>query len=196
MDLSPILGLIVIEGYVGLPGSGKTYTIVELALKEAKSRPVFSNFPIAHENVHLYGPDDVLDLPPGLIIMDEAHLYMPARGSLQLPMSWLALFSQTRKRGWDLLWSTQHENRVDRVLRDVTNWMWLCEARKFPWDERGVVRAFVAKCYSPDQFRRPAGYQYPVTRRFKQSVADAYDTFEQIEAARHLRRGDAYQKGT
>lgn len=184
----------MIEGYIGLPGSGKTYTIVDRVLREANDRPVFSNFHIAHENVTVYKPDDVLDLPPGLIVMDEAHLYMPARGSLQLPMSWLALFSQTRKRGWDLLWSTQHENRVDRVLRDVTNWLWLCEARKWPWDDRGTVRAFVAKCYSPEGFRRPDGYQYPVTRFFRQRVADAYDTFEQIESAKHLTRNDAYKQ--
>lgn len=177
----------MIEGYIGLPGSGKTYTIVKRALQEAKTRPVFTNFPIEGENIFSYTDEDLLNLPPGVIIMDEAHLYMPARGSLRLPMSWLALFSQTRKRGWDLLWSTQHENRVDRVLRDVTNWMWLCEASKWPWDPRGTTRYFKARCYSPEGFRSEKGFMYSNYHRFRQDVADRYDTFGQVNEAAHLR---------
>jgi hypothetical protein len=171
--------------------------MTERLLREADKRPVFANYPIDHPNIELFGPDELMHLPPGLIGLDEAHVYLPARGAMRLPMSWLAMLSQTRKNGWDLMWSTQHENRVDRVLRDVTNWLWLCSIRKMPWDDRSrPPRAFVARCYDPDNFRKPAGYQYPVVRRYKRSVSEAYDTFGKIQEARHLMGNDAYRKET
>ncbi len=174
----------MIQGLVGRPGSGKTYTLTEWALREARrGRQVFANFSIDFENCWLFRPVDLLDLPPGLIIIDEAHLWFPARKALALPPSWLAMLSQTRKNGWDLLWSAQHENRVDRVLRDVSNWMWLCNG----WFQRdGHPLVFEMQQYEPENFRKR---QYRVARSWKffsQTVASAYDTYERLEVAEHV----------
>ena len=54
----------MIEGWIGRPGAGKTYTLVERCMREAKrGRDVFSNIPI--KGCYLFGPDDFMDLPPG-----------------------------------------------------------------------------------------------------------------------------------
>jgi hypothetical protein len=181
----------MIEGYLGRPGSGKSYSLTHLAIEQAeRGRPVFTNYALSHPNVQLFGPDDLLDLPPGLICIDEAHLWFPARGAMRLPPSWLALLSQTRKRGWDLYWTAQHEKRVDSVLRDVSSWFWNCSAW-FEWSGHPVL--FRMDGYEPENFRQTGKRQLRKYRSFSPRVAAAYDTMESIEVAKHATsKDDAY----
>lgn len=174
----------MIEGYVGRPGSGKSYTLTARAIELARrGRPVFANYPIDHENCWTFTPEQLLDLPPGVIVIDEAHLWFPARQSLKLPASWLAMLSQTRKNGWDLLWCAQHEARVDRVIRDVSSWQWLCSA----WLQRdGHPLFFKATSYEPEFFRKPKRNMVTRWRLFDPVVANAYDTFAKMTSAEHL----------
>jgi len=178
-----------IEGYVGRPGSGKSYTLVERALREAaRGRDVFCNFQV--DGTYYFEPDQLLDLPPGLIIIDEAHLWFPSRMSLKLPPAWLAMLSQTRKNGWDLLWSAQHETRVDRIVRDVSSWIWVCSA----WGQNdGHPLLFRAECYEPENMRNPKKRAQQSVRLFSPKVAAAYNTFERIVVAEHATStNDAY----
>lgn len=177
-----------IEGYIGRPGSGKSYTLTERALSEArKGRQVFLNYVLDEPNCWYFSPDQLMDLPPGVIVIDEAHLWFPARMSLRLPPSWLAMLSQTRKNGWDLLWASQHESRVDRVLRDNTSWMWLCSA----WFSRdGHPLFFVSKSYEPEYFRKEGKMMTRRVRMFSQKTAAAYDTMERLTVAEHAQSKD------
>lgn len=170
-----------IEGYVGRPGSGKSYTLTERALRErARGRDVFTNYRV--DGCYYFQPDQLLDLPPGVIVVDEAHLWFPSRMSLKLPPSWLAMLSQTRKNGWDLLWSAQHETRVDRVLRDVSSWIWVCSA----WfQSHGHPAIFRAECYEPEHVRSRPHRQVQTWRLFSPKVAAAYNTYERLTVAEH-----------
>lgn len=182
-----------IEAYIGRPGSGKSYTLTERALREAaKGRQVFANYVIDAPNCWFFTPDQLLDLPPGVIVIDEAHLWFPARMALKLPPSWLAMLSQTRKNGWDLLWAAQHETRADRIIRDNTSWMWLCSA----WFETaGHPLFFVSKSYEPEYFRKPQKMMTRRVRMFDAKIAQAYNTFERLIVAEHAtREDDAYAK--
>ena len=180
----------MIEAYIGRPGTGKTYTLTERALREkAKGQDVYTNYPV--KGCTLFGPDDLLHLPPGVIVIDEAHLWFPARQALRLPPSWLAKLSQTRKSGWTMLWSTQHEKRVDSVLRDVTNWFWLCRCYQIPGSPKPFL--FTAQCYEPEEFRQKKKAYYTTRRFFRQQVASAYDTYGSIAVAKHAQsQTDAY----
>lgn len=181
----------MIEGYIGRPGSGKSYTLTERALREAdRGRTVFTNYGLIHPNIYRFTADQLLDLPPGVIVIDEAHLWFPARQSLRLPASWLAMLSQTRKNGWDLIWCAQHESRVDRVLRDVSSYMWLCSA----WFTFGGHPAFfVSESYEPEFFRKPGRRLTRRIRTFSPRVAGAYDTLESLSVAKHaVGKDDVY----
>lgn len=182
-----------VECYIGRPGSGKTYTLTRRVLEEAdKDRLVFTNYAVSHPNVYLFEPAQLLDLPPGLIVIDEAHLWFPARMSLRLPMSWLAGISYVRKNGWDLLLSTQHEKRLDSAVRDVCSWMWLCSA----WGSyNGHPMLFAASSWEPEFFRRPDKRYTRSLHRFKRRVAESYNTFESLAQAEHtIQKDDPYAK--
>lgn len=183
----------MIEGLIGRPGSGKSYEMTRRAVEAGdQDRLVFTNFGVAHPNVYLFTPEQLLDLPPGLIIIDEAHLWFPARMSLKLPMSWLAGMSQTRKKGWDLLYGAQHESRIDRAIRDVTSWMWLCRA----WFEHnGHPVLFSRSSWEPEFFRRPDRRYTREFSFFDRRVAESYNTLESLTQADHTRQADDFYEG-
>lgn len=184
---------IVIELLIGRPGSGKSYELTRRVLEQAdRDRMVFTNYDVAHPNVYKFTPDQLMDLPPGLVVIDEAHLWFPARMSLKLPMSWLAGMSQTRKKGWDLLLAAQHETRLDRAVRDVVSWNWLCSA----WfSHNGHPVVFAASSWEPEFFRRPERRMTRKISFFNPRVAAAYNTFESLGQADHtIDKNDAYAK--
>ena len=183
----------MIEGLIGRPGSGKSYELTRRVLAEAdRDRLVFCNYAVSHPNVYRFTPDQLMDLPPGLIVIDEAHLWFPARMSLKLPMSWLAGISQTRKKGWDLLWAAQHESRIDRAVRDVTSWMWLCHAQ-FKYNNHPLM--FTAASWEPEYFRRPDKRYTRKVSFFSSRVAQAYNTLESLTQADHtIDAKDPYAK--
>ena len=183
----------MIEGLIGRPGSGKSYEMTRRALAAAdRDRLVFTNWAVSHPNIFLFTPDQLMDLPPGLIMIDEAHLWFPARMSLKLPMSWLAGMSQTRKKGWDLVWAAQHESRIDRAVRDVTSWMWLCSS----WfSSNGHPVLFASASWEPEFFRRPEKRYTRSFHFFSRRVAEAYNTHETLTQADHtVQKDDPYAK--
>lgn len=114
------------------------------------------------------------------VLLDEVHLWLPARRSLQLPTSWLALFSQTRKLGWELYWTAQHETRVDRMLRDVTSFFYLAEGWSWP------IERYKYTCYEPEHFRKK-GHEMGKRRRLRSRSASAtYSTLGSVAGADHV----------
>lgn len=182
-----------IEALIGRPGSGKSYEATRRVLFAAnRDRLVFTNYAVSHPNVYMFEPSQLMDLPPALVVIDEAHLWFPSRMSLKLPMSWLAGMSQTRKKGWDLLLVAQHESRLDRAVRDVCSWMHLCSA----WGgHKGHPILFTSRTYEPEFFRRPDRLMGRSMHLFSSRVASAYDTFETLTQADHTRqKDDPYKK--
>lgn len=184
-----------IRGLIGRPGSGKTYELTRRVLNIAdRGGLVCANYFVDHPNVVVFEPEHLLDLPPSLVVIDEAHLWFPARMSLKLPMSWLATMSQTRKNGWNLLWSAQHESRVDRVVRDVSDWLSLSTA--WGWTN-GHPRLFTTTTYEPEFFRRPGRVAARSMNLYSKRVANSYDTFQRITQASHtVDKNDAYARST
>lgn len=180
-----------VECLIGRPGSGKSYELTRRVIEEAdRDRLVFTNYAVSHPNVYMFTPDQLMDLPPGLVVIDEAHLWFPARMSLKLPMSWLTGISQTRKKGWDVLLAAQHETRIDRALRDVCSWMWLCRA----WgSHNGHPVVFTASSWEPEFFRRDDKRFTRAFHFFNRRVANSYNTHETLQQAEHTKQaGDVY----
>lgn len=188
----------MINGIVGLPGHGKSLEAVRRAMVAHRDGDthVYANIPLNLEHFTLVSPDGrqpgtvaLSWIRPGLcecgcarvfVLLDEVHLWLPARRSLQLPTSWLALFSQTRKLSWELWWTAQHETRVDRMLRDVTSFMYLAHAWAWP------VEMYVYEMWEADHFRKPAERMTRKRRRRSRSASAVYETKGAVTGATHV----------
>lgn len=172
----------MIEGIFGLPGQGKTYEGVRRVMLAADGgRQCYSVTPINHPNVMMIDYEDIVDvyLPPGLIFLDEVHLVLQYTAWRSLDPKWYEKLSQTRKDGHDLLYTSQHESKVLKQLRDNTNYGWVTQA--WAGGILGHPLAFSARAYEMHKIRRgkPADrYVHLFNRR----VARAYDTRFAIKA--------------
>jgi len=113
-------------------------------------------------------------LPHGtLVIIDEAHLWCPARAGEVLPARQKLLLSQCRKLVLEAVFITQNLLNVAVGLRRQTDEVAVCR--------KGMFGVMVVRFWDPEEVERPGKrslwkYRYRVTRR----VASAYDTFELI----------------
>ncbi len=125
------------------------------------------------------GWDQLADLQNATVILDEAHLYAPSNLTLRFPtVAWWKL-SMGRKFKLDLYWITQHENRVNTVLRDLTGMIYVCSA----WMGGSY---FQAKGYEPEYLRKEGKHVDAKRYKFDPRVAALYDTLQIIDADDHL----------
>lgn len=172
----------MIEGIFGLPGQGKTYEGVRRVLLAAESgRQCYSVTPINHPNVMQIDYEDIVDvhLPPGLIFLDEVHLVLQYTAWRSLDPKWYEKLSQTRKDGHDLIYTSQHESKVLKQLRDNTNWGWVTYAYVDYFTDHPLF--FAASSWEMHKLRRgkPASRYLHL---FHKRVARAYDTRYAIRA--------------
>lgn len=111
----------MITAITGYPGAGKTlFAVAQMVRAIRNGRRVVANF---HSPTNLWrfalweemsAEDDCL------CVIDEAHMWFSSRAWRDQSRSDLAAFQQHRKRGLDMIWIAQHENRVDAAIREVT----------------------------------------------------------------------------
>mgnify|MGYP003821981595 FL=1 len=138
----------MVIGFVGLPGSGKTYYVTKLALDDIKKGiKVYSNFYIVGATMYddletvLTSIEKEITLEQGsfvasgkpfydfkptktTVIIDEINLVCPARFWDTFNPKLAYFWSQSRKLGLNLYWTAQHQDRVDKIVREITNYIW------------------------------------------------------------------------
>lgn len=116
----------MIIAYTGLPGSGKTYSLARDChnLSKRRNLPIYANF--ALRGAHYFNDiSQILNVDRGLIAIDELNTLCPASKWQKLPISYVNLWTQSRKNSIDLLYTTQNFKKVVSSIRDVTNYVWL-----------------------------------------------------------------------
>jgi KaiC/GvpD/RAD55 family RecA-like ATPase len=183
-----------VVGVVGRMGSGKSYFAVRMAYRRLRSGcRVVTNFSmrlpdeLAANWSQFRGWDQFADLEDAIVIIDEAHLYAPSHLPLALPQVARWKLSQARKFGLDVYWISQHEDRVARILRDLTQYIYLCTA----WFDHLI---FTAKGFEPEKLRRKGkhGETMHLDRKvyfFRSSVANLYDTLQILEIDQYVDDG-------
>lgn len=184
---------ISVEGYIGLPGSGKTFALSRrgLAAMEA-GRRVFSNYGLEGSmdikgwdclnlgNTKDPGPsctcgECFVSIADAVVLVDEINLWAPSRMWTALPLGLLHRWAQVRKYQTQILWTAQHEARVDKVIREVTGWIWQCRPVWFGF-------GFSLKAYEPSDLRkeraRALDTQFLLLRK---RVAASYDTMRLVD---------------
>ena len=143
------------------------------------------------------------------VIVDEVNQWAPSRYWQKIGMAVLIRWANSGKDGLRIVWTAQSLNRVDKVLREVTDFVWTCRAYG------GVISSPFGKFHG-QIFTRRKYYPVEVTdknmviegegaqraggavrgyRRYwwvgamgrLHDVADHYDTLEHVALAAHLR---------
>ncbi len=130
-----------VTGVVGRMGSGKSLYAVRRVIRHLrKGNPVATNFTLrnvpaewSERAIRFTGWDDLLHLEgttarPLLVVVDEAQGLAPSHKAIALPNHARWKLAQGRKFRLDFLWISQHEDRVNRVIRDLTTDVVLCQA--------------------------------------------------------------------
>jgi len=166
----------MIIGITGLPGSGKTYYLAKKGLAEKKKgRDVFANFGLEGA-IKFTDLNQVFKEEKGLVLVDEINLLCPSRWWDKFPMKQAYYWSQSRKLGLDIYWSAQHIDRVDKIIREISNWVW--ELKSLPF---GIT---VMNQYLPTEIKKKRKTSYGFKAFIKgPAVWDKYDTFEKIKPA-------------
>lgn len=169
----------MVEGIVGLPGSGKTYWLSQIGLEAIKkNRPVYANYKLKGANYYT-DLKQVMEVEKGVILIDEINLICPSRWWDRFPPKLAYWWSQTRKMELDVYWTSQHQDRVDKIVKEITNYIW--EMRKLPFNFR------IANCYLPEQIGKAKRERFG-TKFFwlNKKVWENFNTYERIEVAKSV----------
>ena len=124
----------------------------------------------------------MFDIEAGaLVILDEAQNWFGSRNWAQFVNRYMEFFSQTRKKGYSLLWISQDVSSVDKTIRDRTNMIYRTDAYWGSILGRPLyfrIRSYYgAKNLDKDKFLASTSFVW-----FKFSVANSYDTKEIVKA--------------
>lgn len=116
----------MLEAYVGRVGSGKTYAMVERALRLRGKVPMYSNMGLSWAE-QFRSWEDLCGLSNGVVLLDEAGVWFSSRFYKSLPPEVLSMILQSRKRGLQVWATTQSLEGVDVVLRRNFAFVHRCE---------------------------------------------------------------------
>jgi hypothetical protein len=125
------------------------------------------------------GWEDFATLENAVVIIDEAHLYAPSNKTMVFPTVARFKMSQARKFRLDVYWISQHENRVNSILRDLTNIVYVCRS----W---AGGQWFSAVGYEPENMRRKNQHLDRQGYKLDLRIANLYDTLQILDVDEHL----------
>jgi len=172
----------MIEIYTGLPGSGKTYVMTRRILEALKNkRHVYCNYKIFSDSEYLHqwnSTEDIEKISNGLIAIDEVQIYFNSRKWGDLSETIQYKLQQHRKDGLDIIGTTQHESRVDIVMRQLVSKFYQCskligsnENSKKPW---GIIK--ISEFWPEDMKGINKVSSYTEFNFIKKEFCNAYDT--------------------
>jgi hypothetical protein len=118
-----------------------------------------------------HGWEELVGLRNAVVIVDEAHIMAPSLNPHAIPEAAKWALSMARKHRVDLYWISQHEDRVTKALRDLTNVLYHCTA----WYG---AKVFLAKGYEPERMRKKNEHLERIYHTLRMRTADLYDTLE------------------
>lgn len=124
--------------YVGLPGSGKTISVVEYLNKIKKKFGddvnIYTNFRYKNETAPIRTWRDLINYPgPAVFVLDEVQLTFNSRSWKDFPPEMVTLLTQNRKMRKQILTTSQAFERVDKVFRELVNYVIECRSIGGRW---------------------------------------------------------------
>jgi hypothetical protein len=187
-----------VTAYVGLPGSGKTYTLAAVGMRALdRGRRVWANVDHTGQRPWFNAPgveafrsfEEFAEIPNDAVILwDELPLFVNARKWQDFPDGLLYRLTQIRKDGLQLHFSTIDWRMVDVNVRRITFWTWECSHVVGAWHVR--------RLRPPEERRRKVRGKDERARateffRIRQDVRTTYDTFGKVQTFGALPPGSA-----
>jgi len=174
----------MINVYVGKPGTGKTYSLVHLALGYLRlGRNVYSNFYMDfskyEEKEDLKGNlffwtdlSEIIPIKSGEIIIDECQIYMNSRDWKAMPKDLQYKMQQHRKQGLNIHGAVQNVKRIDTVVRELVNSI---------FQVKKIGKVVMLREYDIEDIDKEKRMCYS-TRFivFSKKLASCYDTLQEI----------------
>lgn len=117
---------------IGNLGSGKTLLATVIACHTKSGTPIFSNYALKIPNYTPLEPENLMEKGTrGLIIMDEAYVWLESRTSGNKINRYLSyILYQSRKKGFDFILTVQNISALDRRFREQADRIVLCNNSK------------------------------------------------------------------
>jgi len=116
--------------------------------------------------------EDLYSFQEGIIVMDEAHVYMNARRWKDMPESMEKKLAQHRKDGLHIWGTVQSVNRLDTIVRELIDYWYVYQNNWF---------SFTRWEFSIDDDKQK---KFPLSKRWflkRKWIYASYDTLEKIE---------------
>jgi len=181
--------------YVGLPGKGKTLSLVEELLLLKQDFPkakIFTNFGFIYQDGAIKGWKDLVDINNGddgvIFGLDEVHDLFGRKDWSKMPPEILSLFSQNRKHAKQFLCTAQAYGDIGIDLRRRCHFIIECRN----WGNRWIRQLW----FRPEDYKEFDGTRSIRVRAKRTSfiatndIYNAYDTYALINAAREEERVD------
>jgi GTPase SAR1 family protein len=129
----------------GLTGSGKTWLMTRLMLKDYQAgAEIFANFPLYFPNDNervsrWHNLDELYNLNGGVIAIDEGQKLFDARRWGSLPVSFSEKIAQHRKHFLDIYTTTQDIGHIDLRVRSNIHELYNCQS-VFRWPRNDRVK--------------------------------------------------------
>lgn len=183
-------------------GAAHKVRVVEIGV-DSKGQPVY-------DSVRACRVYDCRGCSKGItVLIDELNLWAPSRLWAELGLGVLQRWAYARKDGLDIVWSAQHEARVDKVAREVTDFVWSCSAFGGSWGGlrtrfqifhrvRWIPALLTDKARTNPQEGSQGGgivdqvrnsetdWVIKFGRRLGTKEEECYDTYEHVAPSRHL----------
>jgi len=173
--------------YVGLPGKGKTLSLVEKLLRLKKQFPeakIYTNFGFSAEDGKVNGWQDLLKYENGddgvIFGLDEVHDLFGRKDWASMPSSILSLFSQNRKHAKQFICTAQSFADIGIDLRRRCHFIIECNNFANRW--------ILQRAFRPEDYKEFDGVRTNRIRAWRYSfIADdfiynAYDTYALINS--------------
>lgn len=185
-----------IRMYVGLPGTGKTVSMVEYLMRLRFMYPkikIYTNFGFKYQDGEITSIDDfaVINSEDGVVFaVDELQLSFQSRKFNSFPSEMIFLLTQNRKFKKHFVCTAQLFEHVDKIFRDLTNTVVQCKN----WGSRW----FFQKAYTTLDYRvkiNPEGEKVPFSLWKYSFIATdflfySYDTYKIVDSFNRERKAD------
>lgn len=171
--------------YVGLPGYGKTISVVEYLNRMRLRYPglkIYTNFCYKYEDKPIRTWKDLIAYEgPAIFVIDEVQLTFNSREWSNFPKEMVTMLTQNRKMRKQIITTSQSFERVDKVFRELCNYVVECRCIGGRWvfQKWFEVQDYILGGANDQVRHRHRSKRYNFVQTDK--IRDSFDTLKRLD---------------